>query len=106
VTQGDGRTLFPPLWGAESYKWGAGMHKIDTAAAFIKHNMPLGSPDSLSDQEAWDVAAYMNSHERPKDPRHEGDLAATTEQFHGSEFDYYGKLRTVEGRVLGEQPAR
>ena len=81
------------------------MHKIDTAAAFIKHNMPLGLADSLSEQEAWDVAAYMNSHERPQDPRHEGDLKATTERFHGGKFDYYGKRRTAEKRLLGEQPA-
>ncbi len=106
VAQGDGRTLFPPLWGSESYNWGAGMHKIDAAAAFIRHNMPLGLADSLSDQEAWDVAAYMNSHERPQDPRHEGNLQATTERFHGGKFDYYGKRRTVEGHLLGEQPAR
>ena len=105
VVQGNGRTLFPPLWGPDSYNWGAGMHKIDTAAAFIKHNMPLGQPDSLSDQEAWDVAAFMNSHERPQDPRHNGDLATTTEQFHGGKFDYYGKRKTVEGRLLGERPA-
>jgi len=106
VVQPDGRTIFPPLWGPESYNWGAGMHKIDTAAAFIKHNMPLGMPDSLSDQEAWDVAAFMNSHERPQDPRHKGDLAATTKQFHGGKFDYYGTRKTAEGRLLGEQPAR
>ena len=105
VSHANGKTLYPALWGAESYNWGAGMHKIDTAAAFIKHNMPLGLPDSLSDQEAWDVAAYMNSHERPQDPRHEGNLQATTERFHGGKFDYYGKRRTAEGRLLGEQPA-
>jgi thiosulfate dehydrogenase len=78
------------------------MHKIDTAAAFIRHNMPLGLPDSLSDQEAWDVAAYMNSHERPQDPRHGGDLAETTEKFHGSKLDYYGKRPGPDGKMLGE----
>ena len=88
VAYSDGRTLFPPLWGAESYNWGAGMHKIDTAAAFIKHNMPLGFGGSLRDQDAWDVAAYMNSQERPQDPRHQGDLAATTERFHGSKLGF------------------
>ena len=62
VVSAEGGTLFPALWGAESYNWGAGMHVIDTAAAFIKHNMPLGLADSLGDQEAWDVAAYVNSH--------------------------------------------
>lgn len=82
------------------------MHRIDTAAAFIKHNLSLGQPDSLSDQEAWDVAAIMNSHKRPQDPRHKGDLKATAEQLHGGKFDYYGKRKGVEGRLLGEQPAR
>ena len=106
VTNTDGRTLFPPLWGADSFNWGAGMQKIDTAAAFIKHNMPLGLPDSLTDQEAWDLAAFMNSHERPQDPRHAGDLDATTERYHGGRFDYFGKRRTPEGHLLGEQPAR
>lgn len=73
VTHQDGRTLFPPLWGTESYNRGAGMHRIETAAAFIHHNMPLGLAYSLSEQEAWDVAAYINGQERPKDPRDAGD---------------------------------
>jgi thiosulfate dehydrogenase len=68
--------------------------------------MPLGLSDSLSEQETCDVAAFMNSHERPQDPRHDGDLTATTERFHGGKFDYYGKLRTAAGHLLGEQPAR
>ncbi len=31
---------FPPLWGEGSYNWGAGMHRVNTAAAFIKAAMP------------------------------------------------------------------
>ncbi len=103
VAHADGRTLFPPLWGAGSYNWGAGMHRVDTAAAFIKHNMPLGVSGVLSDQEAWDVAAFVNSHERPQDPRHRGDLALTTSEFHASKFDYYGKRKGPDGRMLGER---
>jgi thiosulfate dehydrogenase len=94
--------VFPPLWGEQSYNWGAGMHRIDTAAAYIKANMPLGNYMALTDQQAWDVAAFMNSHERPQDPRFTGDLAETTEQFHGSEFDYYGKREGPDGKLLGE----
>ena len=56
--------LFPPLWGPDSFNNGAGMTRLLTAARFIKARMPLGQPD-LSDDEAYDVAAYMNSHERP-----------------------------------------
>ncbi len=61
--------MFPPLWGKFSYNSGAGMHNIKKAAAFIKHNMPFGNPGQLSDQEAWDVATYINAQERPEDPR-------------------------------------
>lgn len=65
----DGTVVFPPLWGQRSFNGGAGMHRVETAASFIKHNMPLGLPGTLSDQEAWDVAAFVNSHPRPPDPR-------------------------------------
>ena len=106
VVSAEGGTLFPALWGAESYNWGAGMHVIDTAAAFIKHNMPLGRADSLGDQEAWDVAAYVNSHERPQDPRFTGDLQETAKQFHASKFSLYGKIKGPDGALLGEHPAQ
>lgn len=56
--------IFPPLWGPDSFNDGAGMHRVLTAANFIKARMPLGQPD-LTDDEAFDVAAYINSKERP-----------------------------------------
>lgn len=90
--------VFPPLAGDDAYNWGAGMHRINTAAAFIKANMPLGKPNSLSDQEAWDVAMFVNSRERPQDPRFEGDLAATKTTHH-DENCLYGD--EVDGHVLG-----
>ena len=34
---------FPPLWGDHSFNIGAGMARLDTAAAFIHANMPLGA---------------------------------------------------------------
>ena len=66
VRNGDGYQ-FPPLWGPDSYNWGAGMHRASHFAAFIKHNMPLGQPGTLTDQEAWDIAAWVNGehHHRP-----------------------------------------
>lgn len=97
-TKAEGRYVFPPLWGNESYNFGAGMHRINTAAYFIKANMPLGKPGSLSDQEAWDVAIFVNSHERPQDPRFAGDLAQTKKTFHKHQCLYGDK---VDGHVLG-----
>lgn len=104
----NGRYVFPPLWGADSYNWGAGMARIDTAAAFIKNNMPLSQPGSLTDQEAWDVAAFVDSHERPKDPRQTGTIEENRLANHDGDETLYGQA--VEGVVLGQgtgpSPAR
>lgn len=52
---------FPSLWGPDSYNVGAGMNRISTMAAFVQHNMPQTNPGSLTPQQAYDVAAYVNS---------------------------------------------
>ena len=57
--------VFPPLWGPDSFNTGAGMHRVLTAARFIKARMPLGRPD-LSDEQAFDLAAFINSQPRPE----------------------------------------
>ncbi|WP_299236784.1 c-type cytochrome [uncultured Halomonas sp.] len=95
------RQVFPPLWGDGAYNWGAGMHRVNTAANFIKANMPLGKPYSLTDQEAWDVAAFINSHERPQDPRRRtlDTLDDTAEIFH-DHHGFYGQK--VDGKRLGD----
>jgi len=61
----DDKTMFPPLWGERSYNIGAGMARLDTAAAFVKWNMPHGQGGSLTDQEAYDVASYFIFQDRP-----------------------------------------
>ena len=69
--------LYPPLWGNDTYNHGAGMNRIITAAEFIKGNMPLGvtveSP-KLTDEEAFHVAAYIDSFKRPEKPNAEDDF--------------------------------
>lgn len=57
--------MSPPLWGPRSINDGAGMSKVPKMAAFVKANMPPTQPGSLTVQEAFDVAAYVNSHPRP-----------------------------------------
>jgi len=59
-----GQVVFPALWGPRSFNIGAGMARLDTAAAFVKAKMPLGGV-ALSDQEAYDVAAYFTRQPRP-----------------------------------------
>jgi thiosulfate dehydrogenase len=56
--------VFPPLWGDDSYNNGAGMTRVITASRFIKAKMPFGKPD-LTDDEAFDVAAFINTQPRP-----------------------------------------
>jgi len=55
----------PPLWGPESYNVGAGMSRVRTAAEFISRTMPFDAPGTLSDSQAFNVAAYVNAHPRP-----------------------------------------
>lgn len=98
----NGRYIFPPLWGPNSFNWGAGMHRINTAAGFIKANMPFGKLNSLSDQQAWDVAAYINSFPRPADPRQLDEqlsLKEAKEKYH-QDHDYYNQK--IHGVVLGQ----
>ena len=66
---------FPALWGKRSFNDGAGLNRISNFAKYVKYNMPQGTTyqsPQLSDEEAWDVAAYILSQKRqhinvPKD---------------------------------------
>jgi thiosulfate dehydrogenase len=62
---------YPPLWGINSYNTGAGIYRISKLAGYIRHNMPndFGVRDDviqLTDEEAWDVAAFIVSQPRPE----------------------------------------
>ena len=78
--EGDPRTppavgyATPPLWGDKSFNAGAGMSKIEMAAAFIHANMPPGA------------AAELGADERPgrlgrRRLRHHAPAAAGTRRF-------------------------
>jgi thiosulfate dehydrogenase len=73
---GDGAGLIPALWGERSYSVGASMARVERAASFVRHNMPYDRPGTLSDQQAWDISAYVNSHARPDLPGKEQDWPA------------------------------
>jgi thiosulfate dehydrogenase len=66
-----GARQYPPLWGAQSYNQGAGLFRLSRFAGYVKANMPLGATyraPQLTDEEAWDVAAFVNSQPRPAHP--------------------------------------
>ncbi len=62
---GEGTPGFPPLWGDRSYSIGAGMARLRTVAAFMKHNMPFDRPGTLTDQDAQDIATFLTTRPRP-----------------------------------------
>ncbi len=60
---------YPPLWGEHSYNSGAGLFRLSRFAGYVKYNMPFGvtwQNTQLSDDECWDVAAFVNSRPRPQ----------------------------------------
>jgi thiosulfate dehydrogenase len=80
---------YPPLWGDHSYNIGAGLYRLSRLAGYVKSNMPFGATydqPQLSDEEAWDVAAYINSQQRPSK-----DLSADWPNIAGKPVDHpYG----------------
>lgn len=77
---------YPPLWGPHSYNTGAGLFRISNFAGYVKYNMPLGvnyQRPQLTDEEAWDVAAFVNSMPRP-----EKDLSKDWPNIAGKPFDH------------------
>lgn len=59
---------YPPVWGTNSFNSGAGLFRLSNFAKFVRNNMPLNGEQTgnqLTDEEAWDVAAYVNSQSRP-----------------------------------------
>jgi thiosulfate dehydrogenase len=59
---------YPPLWGSHSFNAVATLYRLSKLAGFIQNNMPYPitySSPVLTDEQAWDVAAYVNSSERP-----------------------------------------
>ena len=63
--EGRGAGVVPPLWGPRSYNIGAGMARYRTAALFVLHNMPFDSANTLTPQQALDVARYVDTRPRP-----------------------------------------
>ncbi|MDX6611799.1 MAG: hypothetical protein QOD75_985 [Blastocatellia bacterium] len=59
----------PALWGPHSFNQAAGMFSDPSfLAAFVRWNMPLMAGGELTDQEAWDLEAFIHSKDRPKTP--------------------------------------
>ncbi|MDR1990681.1 MAG: c-type cytochrome [Acidobacteriaceae bacterium] len=66
VTVGDKRP--GPLWGNDSWNDGARAGRIYTLAGIIRWSMPYLDPGSLTDEDAQQLAAFIDSKPRPAYP--------------------------------------
>lgn len=93
------------------------MSSINNAAGFIKANMPFSQGNTLTDAEAWDVASYVDSQERPRirdlmaqSPRRESCITIRRWTCTGkpSTASCSGKIprRLVGSRKCGVMPVR
>ncbi len=67
--------IYPPLWGDNSFNTAAGLFRISNFARYIFANMPNGATFQdpvLTQEQAWDIAAYVESMPRPH-KKFEGD---------------------------------
>lgn len=71
--EGQGVATNPALWGPKSFSIGASMAREERAASFIWRNMPLGQGGTLTEQQAFDLAAFVVRQPRPDSPGKERD---------------------------------
>lgn len=95
---------YPPLWGPDSFNTGAGMHRIITAANFIRANMPYGATHEspqLTAEQAFDVAAYINIQDRPERDHLDRDYPDRTRKPVDAPFPPYADDFTREQHTFG-----
>lgn len=83
---------YPPLWGPHSYQAGSSMHRVLKAARFIKANMPdklaKWNKPVLTDEEAIDVAAFINDDRIHPRPQKSGEQAVDYRKYNIKPIDY------------------
>ena len=67
------RPRIPPLWGLQNgWSHGAAFFRNPVLAAYVQEHMPYEEPRTLSNQDALDIAAYINAADKPR-PRGQAD---------------------------------
>jgi len=95
---------YPPLWGDHSYNIGASIYRLSKFAGYVKNNMPFGADhkhEQLSNEEAWDVAAFVNSQPRPFKNTNADYPKLSTKPYDDPFGPYADKLFTAEQRKYG-----
>jgi thiosulfate dehydrogenase len=95
---------FPPLWGRDSFNNGAGMSRLLTAAAYARHNMPLGTrfdQPLMTDEQAYDVAGYIVSQKRPEKANLDKDFPVRLQKPIDTPYGPYADGFSAEQHRLG-----
>ena len=106
-TDGGEGYVYPPLWGPDSFNTGAGMHRIIQSANFIRANMPFGvSYESplLTQEQAFDVAAFINVQPRPERSGLDRDYPDRTRKPVDAPFPPYADNFSLEQHTFGPWP--
>jgi len=96
--------LYPPLWGPDSFNDGAGMHRLIASASFVRANMPFGThydAPALSVEDAWDVAAYINTQDRPRRSSLDADYPTRSRKPVDAPFPPFADKFPLEQHRLG-----
>ena len=96
--------MYPPLWGPDSFNDGAGMHRLIASASFIHANMPFGTTYDMPQipvEDAWDIAAYVNSQDRPKMANLDRDYPDRTRKPVDAPFPPFNDKFPLEQHRLG-----
>ena len=96
--------VYPPLSGEDTYNHGAGMHRVITSAEFIKGNMPFGATADkpiLTDEEAFDVAGFINTFNRLIKSGVEKDYPDKTLKPMSSAYGPYADTFSLEQHKFG-----
>ena len=98
-TDGAGDDSAPPVWGPTAYNQGAGMYRNVAGGSWVQFNMPPGEEFTLSDQQALDIMAYINSNPHPAFVETD-HLPAKGANYGGAEIVYhYGRNYTAAERA-------
>lgn len=100
----DPLSFYPPLWGDGSYNEGAGLYRLSSFAGYVKANMPFGATKDnpqLTDEEAWDLAAFVNSQPRPKHPFLDADWPVISKKPYDHPFGPYADSFSADQHKYG-----
>lgn len=95
---------YPPVWGEHSFNAVATLYRLGKFAGFVKNNMPYPvnyNNPVLSDEQAWDVAAYVNSRQRPVNDYSKDYVADISKKPYDFPFPPYADGFTDEQHKFG-----